>query len=483
MITTRRTLLRWTCRVADLAVMTLSLELANGLAWGRSQWHSLAEVLDLRLANLLPFIGLLIVWHLLFNSLGLDRLHRLSSWKSQIAEIVKATSLGTVVVIAFALVSDLHHLSPPFVAVFWTADTVGTVLVRHSILLALRYARFRGRNIRHMLIVGTNSRALAFAERIENTPELGYRISGFVDDQWGRIEESLIETKDKLVCRLDEVPQYLRSKVVDEVLLVLPLASCYQQAEQIARACEEQGVVLRYIPGLSLLNSDDSRFSRIGVELFHDEPVLTLQPPAMSGWQLVTKRCMDILVSSVLLVLLAPLLLVLALLVRLTTPGPALFLQERVGLNKRKFRILKLRTMRQAAEQEQAEIEHLNEMSGPVFKIEKDPRITPFGRFLRLTSLDELPQLINVVRGDMSLVGPRPLPVRDYEGFDHDWHRRRFSVRPGVTCLWQVNGRSSVPFERWMELDMQYIDHWSLWLDLKILAQTIPAVLRRRGAV
>src|SRR3990172_2802307 len=158
-------------------------------------------------------------------------------------------------------------------------------------------------------------------------------------------------------------------------------------------------------------------------------------------------------------------------------PEPALFVQQRVGLNKRRFRLYKFRTMVPDAEKKLSELEHLNEASGPVFKIKQDPRITPLGRILRRTSIDELPQLLNVLKGDMSLVGPRPLPVRDYNGFDKDWHRRRFSVRPGMTCLWQVNGRSDVSFERWMELDMEYIDNWCLSLDIRILAKTIPAVL------
>jgi len=194
------------------------------------------------------------------------------------------------------------------------------------------------------------------------------------------------------------------------------------------------------------------------------------------------KRMLDCLFSAVLLVLLAPLLLTIGVLVRLTSPGPVFFRQTRVGLNKRQFSIFKFRTMVANAEQLQDELLNLNEMTGPVFKITKDPRVTPLGRVLRKTSIDELPQLFNVLKGDMSLVGPRAMSLRDYQLFDQDWQRRRFSVKPGITCLWQIHGRNAVPFEKWMELDMQYIDKWSLWLDFKILARTVPAVLRGTGA-
>jgi lipopolysaccharide/colanic/teichoic acid biosynthesis glycosyltransferase len=187
-------------------------------------------------------------------------------------------------------------------------------------------------------------------------------------------------------------------------------------------------------------------------------------------------------VSATVLVALAPLLAVVAALIKLTSPGPVFFLQHRLGLNKRRFSIYKFRTMVPDAELRLREIEHLNEVSGPVFKIKDDPRITPMGRFLRKTSIDELPQLFNVLKGDMSLVGPRPLPIRDCDGFDKDWQRRRFSVRPGITCLWQINGRNSIPFEKWMQLDLEYIDMWSLRLDFEILLRTIPAVLKGSGA-
>jgi lipopolysaccharide/colanic/teichoic acid biosynthesis glycosyltransferase len=159
-----------------------------------------------------------------------------------------------------------------------------------------------------------------------------------------------------------------------------------------------------------------------------------------------------------------------------------LFLQDRIGLNKRRFKIYKFRTMVPNAERLMLDIEKQNEMSGPVFKITNDPRITPIGKFLRKSSIDELPQLLNVLEGDMSLVGPRPLPVRDYEGFSEDWQRRRFSIKPGITCLWQVNGRNGISFDEWMLLDLQYMDEWSLWLDFKILARTVPAVFRGAGA-
>jgi lipopolysaccharide/colanic/teichoic acid biosynthesis glycosyltransferase len=187
-------------------------------------------------------------------------------------------------------------------------------------------------------------------------------------------------------------------------------------------------------------------------------------------------------VASFVILLLSPTFILAAIAIKLTSPGPIFFLQERMGLNKRRVKVFKFRTMVPDAEKLMASIETQNEMSGPVFKIRNDPRITPIGKFLRRSSIDELPQLLNVLKGDMSLVGPRPLPVRDYEGFNEDWQRRRFSVKPGITCLWQVNGRSGLTFDQWMLLDLQYMDEWSLWLDLKILARTVPAVLKGIGA-
>jgi exopolysaccharide biosynthesis polyprenyl glycosylphosphotransferase len=199
-------------------------------------------------------------------------------------------------------------------------------------------------------------------------------------------------------------------------------------------------------------------------------------------WPRTIKRLLDITVSAAALLLFSPILMISAAAIKLSSPGPIFFLQERMGLNKRRFKIFKFRTMVRNAEKMMPLYEKLNEVKGPVFKMRNDPRITRIGKFLRRSSIDELPQLLNVLKGDMSLVGPRPLPVRDYEGFNEDWQRRRFSVKPGITCLWQINGRSGISFDQWMLLDLQYMDEWSIWLDLKILAKTVPAVFRGEGA-
>jgi exopolysaccharide biosynthesis polyprenyl glycosylphosphotransferase len=211
-------------------------------------------------------------------------------------------------------------------------------------------------------------------------------------------------------------------------------------------------------------------------------PLLTLEPVAQEEWKLLVKRLMDFTVAALMVPLLLPVIGLIAAAIKLDSPGPVFFVQERVGRRKRHFRMLKFRTMVEDAGQRQAEFEHLNEAQGPIFKIANDPRITRVGRFLRRSSLDELPQLLHVLSGEMSLVGPRPMSLRDVDLFDQGIQRKRFSVKPGLTCLWQISGRSDLPFSKWLELDLAYIERWSLGLDLKILFKTLPAVVSGRGA-
>jgi len=283
-----------------------------------------------------------------------------------------------------------------------------------------------------------------------------------------------------MVCDLDSLPAYMHRNVVDEVVLALPIRSFHTYASRIAAACEQQGIIVRFLP-----NIFDLKEARHRAEEFDGDAMISHETTITDAWGLAVKRALDIVVSSVAIIILSPVMLLAAILVKLTSPGPVFFVQKRLGLNKRMFHIYKYRTMVMDAEARLKDLEHLNEANGAVFKIKKDPRITLAGAFLRKTSIDELPQLFNVLKGEMSLVGPRPLQVRDYELFEThcgDWQRKRFSVRPGITCLWQIKGRSSTTFEKWMELDLQYIRTWSLWLDLEILAKTVPAVLRGSGA-
>jgi exopolysaccharide biosynthesis polyprenyl glycosylphosphotransferase len=276
---------------------------------------------------------------------------------------------------------------------------------------------------------------------------------------------------------IEQLNSVIANKTVDEVLVSLPIDKYGPLVQAIVHQCEEQGIIVRVRTEMSTL-----RIARSYVDDLHGIPLVTIQSGPQDGWQLLSKRLIDIMASTVLLVLLAPLFIAVVLLIKWDSPGPVFFGQERVGLNKRRFRMLKFRTMLKGSDHQQCALEHLNEAEGPVFKSKNDPRITRIGAFLRRFSIDELPQLVNVLKGEMSLVGPRPLPVRDVERIDVQWHKRRFSIKPGITCLWQVNGRSNIAFNDWVRMDLDYIDKWSLGLDLLILVKTIPAVLRGPGA-
>ena len=473
----RRQLLLNALKLFDVCLMVLCFGLATLAVSETSQTGSLAEFLSLRvkISNFLIFAMFLLCWHVIFSSFRLYASHRLSRRRDEVLDIVKASSLGTFVVLVAAVVLRIRMATPMFLVIFWATSTLATMASRIALRSLLKRIRLYGRNLRNMLIIGTNQRAMEFAKRIDAKPALGYRVVGFVDEQWNGVSDFL-KAGYSLSCDFAGLPGLLRSSVVDEVVLALPVRSLHSRASEIAALCEEQGIVVR------LFDVFDLKSSQSRAEEFEGHPVITHYRGSLDGWAGVVKRGIDVLVSLLALVFISPVLLITAILLKLTSPGPVFFVQKRLGLNKRHFGVYKFRTMVVDAEKRLSEVKHLNEVSGPVFKIKNDPRVTPLGRFLRKTSIDELPQLWNVVKGDMSLVGPRPLPIRDYEGFSKDWQRRRFSVRPGITCLWQIKGRSAIPFEQWMELDLQYIDKWSLWLDLEILVRTIPAVLKGSGA-
>jgi exopolysaccharide biosynthesis polyprenyl glycosylphosphotransferase len=474
----RRRILLHAAKIFDLVLMVFAFGLATMLVAHQAATVSLAEFLSMRIkvSNFVLFAGFLLVWHIVFSSFGVYSSKRLSARWAEVLDVAKAATLGSGIIYVAAMPLRIRMVTPLFLLFFWTASVLGGAASRVVLRGMLGGIRRRGRNLREMVVVGTNPRALRFVRKIESRPELGYRIAGFVDVPWlglGMFQQ----TGYRVVSDFAGFPRFLREQVVDEVVIALPMQSSYGQAARITGLCEEQGIIVRMLSDMFNLRLAHSR-----AEEFEGVPVTTLANGSPDGWPHVGKRTLDIVVSLAAMVALAPVFLLASIVVKLTSKGPALFVQDRIGLGKRRFRLYKFRTMVANAPERQWEVEHLNEAHGPVFKMKLDPRLTPVGKFLRKLSIDELPQLFNVLKGDMSLVGPRPLPVRDYRGFNQDWHRRRFSVRPGITCLWQVNGRSAIPFEKWMELDMEYIDQWSLGLDFKILAKTIPAVIKGAGA-
>ena len=466
-------------KLFNLAVMTIAFLVATLLTYSQISPVSLEAFLKMRLeVKNVPILLLLFAcWHMIFTSYHVYQSRRLDThWLNEIIDLVKATTVGTLATGGMALFFQMEMLTPRFLAVFWLVATPTAIASRLIIRYTLKGVRHLGRNLNHVLIVGTNPRAMEIARRIETKKGLGYHLVGFVDDGWWSSDVKEQGNYSR-VADLKGVSDYLKNHVVDEVIICVPIKSLFDASSCIMAQCEEQGITVR-----AITDTFKPTNGRSDIGQLEGNYVMTVNTGSLYSPGIIVKRLLDILISLALLIALSPLMLLIAGLIRFNTSGPVFFAQKRIGLNKRIFNLYKFRTMVTNAEELMAELEQRNEVSGPVFKMINDPRITPMGQLLRKTSLDELPQLFNVLKGDMSLVGPRPLPLRDYEGFEQNWHRRRLSVPPGITCLWQVQGRNSIPFERWMELDMEYIDHWSLWLDLKIILKTIPAVLRGSGA-
>jgi exopolysaccharide biosynthesis polyprenyl glycosylphosphotransferase len=465
-------------KIFDLSVVICAFAFTTILIVRSEHGISLANFLSMRtrVSNFGIIALALIICHFNFHAFALYRSRRLSKRTVEFADVLKAMTLNTATFVVLSSLFSIQMITTRFLAIFWLTGAVSLSLGRIALRMIAASLRVHGRDLRFMLVLGTNARAVEFANRIQEDPSRGYRLLGFVDDEWAGIHQ-VAKAGFEVVSGYSGLADFLRNNVVDEVAIHLPIASYYRYSHDVATLCEQHGITLRFNSDIFGLKS-----TRWRAEEFEGEPYVATFSGSSMLWPRTAKRLLDVTISASLLLLLSPILILSAIAIKLTSPGPVFFLQERIGVNKRRFNIFKLRTMVSDAEKLMVNLEELNEASGPVFKIRNDPRITPVGKFMRRSSIDELPQLLNVLMGDMSLVGPRPLPVRDFAGFNEDWQRRRFSVKPGITCLWQVNGRSGISFDQSMLLDLQYMDDWSLWLDFKILAKTVPAVFRGVGA-
>jgi exopolysaccharide biosynthesis polyprenyl glycosylphosphotransferase len=434
------------------------------------------------LEDYLPLLPLaLAIWGALMLSSGRYRSHRTVPILEEATSILRVTVTGAVIftLTIFALRLDAKLLADDQISRLWiflfpVLAFAFIVAEKLALRITARYVRAHGLNYRTVLIVGINHTAREIADSYHHHRYWGFRLLGFIAN--GGEEPAPPEVDGVPVLgTVADIPRIVEAHPVDEVIFAIARRD-FDRMEDLFLSLQEQGIRTRFA-----MNLFPHTRAQVRLEDLDGMPLLSFSTTPTSQLQLLGKRLLDVGLAMAVLLLALPVIAVIAGAIKLTTRGTVLFRQTRCGLNGRSFTLYKFRTMVENAEARRRELDHLNEMDGPVFKLRRDPRVTAFGRFLRKFSLDELPQLWNVLRGDMSLVGPRP-PIPEEVAQYQRWQRRRLSMKPGLTCLWQISGRNELDFDRWIELDLEYIDSWSPMLDLKILLKTIPVVLSGRGA-
>lgn len=376
-----------------------------------------------------------------------------------------------IVLLEYALRLDL---SRPFLALFITFNLVLLVLFRSAAPRIAGWFRRGFGTPYYVYVAGTGQRARRLGQLLEHSSEYGIRLTAFLADSAENVPDEIQLGARYPVYKLRELPDLLQHKIIDEIIFAVD-SKRLSELEDTFLLCDEDGVRTRIaVDFFPHVNSD------VYLDRLQSTPLLTFSSAPHDEVRLMLKRVFDVLVSATALTLLSPLFLLTTILIRVTSPGPAIFRQERCGLNGRRFTFYKYRSMVQNAEEMRAKLEHLNEKT-TAFKIANDPRITPLGRLLRKFSVDEWPQLWNVLKGDMSLVGPRPPVPSEVVNYQR-WQRRRLRMRPGLTCLWALEGRDALDFDTWMRKDLEYIDNWSLSLDWRILLETVPRVVSGKGA-
>jgi exopolysaccharide biosynthesis polyprenyl glycosylphosphotransferase len=423
-------------------------------------------------ANL--FLTIVPIWGLAFFSMGLYEFWRGPGFWKEFWKILKVLLISFFILGFLIFILRYQFISRIFLLFFFIGNVLFVPLFRTLLRRTILFLKQKNGNFRIYLIVGVEENARNFARMIQRHSDLGLRILGFLSPD-RNVPHGDMEGYP-ILGSPEDLSTILENQVVDEVIFAISQENL-KQMEDLFLLCEERGITARVI-----LDFFPHNFARTHMEELDGLPLLTFSTTPKNELMLLIRRALDFTGSLLLIIGLFPAFLLTIVLIRLESPGPALYKQIRCGLNGRKFWFFKFRSMVEGADRMKKDLAPHNVMNGPVFKMENDPRITRVGRILRKTSFDELPQLFNVLRGDMSFVGPRPpLPdeVAQYKG----WQRRRLSMRPGITGLWQVSGRNLIDFNDWMKLDLEYIDNWSLWLDFKIILKTIPAILIGKGAM
>ncbi len=468
MIKEHNILFKWVMIFIDLCIVVITFFLSLFIT---SEFDFFNNELGLYIV-LLP--TLLIIWGILLYYFGMYDSFRTKQILDILFIVTETTLIGGSIFGSFIFITNIESISRLHIFYSFLLAAICISIEKVALVLSFRYQRKKGLNTRNMLIVGTGKRAQRFVHLISKHVEWGINIIGLVDEDIAKINNTI--HGHKVIGSFKDVPDIIKNNVVDEIMFIVP-RSWLSKIEEIMYRCEIEGLKVSVALDLFELKLSKAKYSYLD-----NFPVLTFESTPDQLIRLLIKRLFDILFSGVALILLSPLFAVISLLIKTTSQGSIFFKQQRSSLYGRKFLLYKFRTMVEDAEIKLKDLLVYNEMDGPVFKMKDDPRITKVGKFLRKLSIDELPQLWNVFKGDMSLVGPRPPIPAEVEKYK-PWQRRRLSMRPGITCLWQAYGRNKITdFNEWMKLDLEYIDNWSLWLDFKIMLRTIPAVLFGTGA-
>jgi exopolysaccharide biosynthesis polyprenyl glycosylphosphotransferase len=424
--------------------------------------------------NSLPLtLSVIPTWIILLSMFGAYRDIRTRSFNDTIAIVIKAGGVSILVFSSVFFILQLKWTSRLYVVIFSVCSVWFLLIEKILMNIILDKVHEQGFNHVNLLIVGTGRRAQDFIRKVKANARWGLRIVGLIDDEHGLFGKEV--EGYRVLGRIQDIPFILHRKVIDRVIFVVPRLWLHRM-DEVIMACEREGIAVSISMDLY-----DLRIAHMRQTNFNGFPLLEFETFHANEWELFVKRVIDIFFSLIFIFLSSPIMLATALGIKFTSRGPVFFKQIRSGLNGRKFMLFKFRSMIVGAEMKKKQLGEKNEMDGPVFKMKHDPRVTKVGKFIRKFSIDELPQLFNVLKGDISIVGPRPpLPV-EVEMYEH-WQRRRLSLKPGITCIWQVSGRNNINFERWMEMDLEYIDNWSLWLDFKILFKTFFVVITGYGA-
>lgn len=461
----------WWVVVVDVLFVTLGF---LGGYWLRYDLRWFLDVAyDAPLSAYLPFLVLYVVLTPIF--FVVDGVYRTwpRSWMDQVYRITNSTTKVTVLMLAITFVFRPRYYSRAMLIEVGLLTILLLALVRAVEAGLMTYLRRKGVGIKRAVIVGAGEVGRTVMRTIVARPDLGYRVIGFVDDN---PEKGYTDIgRFKALGPLENLPRVLAEEKPDEVIITLPWMY-HRKIMALVRECERHNVRARIVPDIFQMS-----LTQVNLEDLGGVPLIGVREVSISKGALLVKRIVDVTIAALGLVLAAPLMALIALAIRLDSPGPIIFRQTRVGLRGRLFEMYKFRSMHVGAEEQQDMLADLNEADGPIFKIRDDPRLTRVGRIIRRLSLDELPQLVNVLRGEMSLVGPRPPIPSEVEKYQ-EWHKKRLEAPPGMTGLWQVSGRSRLPFDEMVLLDIYYIENWSLWLDFKILMRTIPKVLLGEGA-